>query len=73
MSIELTEARGASKPDVGCETLQSVSVVERRRKSVLVIGGGIAGLSAAHELARNGYVVTVVDRNEVFQFNPTSI
>jgi heterodisulfide reductase subunit A-like polyferredoxin len=32
-------------------------------KSVLVIGGGIAGLSAAMELAERGYQVTVRERS----------
>ena len=30
---------------------------------VIVIGGGVAGLSAAHELVDRGYVVEVLERN----------
>ena len=32
-----------------------------RRKTVAVLGGGVGGLSAAHELARRGYDVTVYE------------
>ena len=31
------------------------------KKSVIVIGGGIAGLAAAHKLARDGYGVTLLE------------
>ncbi|WP_207588138.1 FAD-dependent oxidoreductase [Halomontanus rarus] len=33
---------------------------------VTILGGGVAGLSAAHELAERGYEVTVYERNERF-------
>jgi len=36
----------------------------RRRPSVAVFGGGIAGLTAAHELADRGFDVTVYERRE---------
>ena len=35
-------------------------------KSVLVLGGGIGGLSAAHELAERGFQVRVVERKALF-------
>src|SRR3954453_15716540 len=34
-----------------------------RRRSVVVLGGGMAGLTAAHELAERGFDVTVYERN----------
>lgn len=37
----------------------------RKRKRVVVVGGGVAGLSAAHELATRGFDVTVIERNRV--------
>src|SRR5947209_5717610 len=35
-------------------------------KQVAIYGGGVAGLSAAHELAERGFAVTVYERNAVF-------
>src|SRR3954449_13404795 len=35
----------------------------RVRRSVVVLGGGMAGLAAAHELADRGFDVTVYERN----------
>ena len=35
---------------------------ERRRPTVAVFGGGIAGLTAAHELAERGFDVTIYER-----------
>ena len=35
-------------------------------KSVAVLGGGVAGLSAAHELAERGYDVTIYEKRDVF-------
>src|SRR4051795_13324615 len=35
----------------------------RVRRSVVVLGGGMAGLAAAHELAERGFDVTVYERN----------
>src|SRR3990172_5410233 len=33
------------------------------QKRVVIIGGGVAGMSAAHELAERGYAVEVFERN----------
>src|SRR3954463_11316374 len=35
----------------------------KRPRSVAVLGGGMAGLTAAHELAERGFAVTVYERN----------
>ncbi|MEM7153874.1 MAG: FAD-dependent oxidoreductase [Myxococcota bacterium] len=40
-----------------------VNTGELRPARVLVVGGGISGLTAAHELAERGFDVTVYDRN----------
>jgi uncharacterized protein with NAD-binding domain and iron-sulfur cluster len=39
-----------------------VAKSQRRRQTVAVFGGGIAGLTAAHELAERGFDVTVYER-----------
>ena len=36
--------------------------MERRETDVVVVGGGISGLAAAHFLSRRGYTVTVVEK-----------
>jgi len=36
------------------------------KKSVAILGGGVGGLSAAHELAERGFAVTVYERNAAF-------
>jgi ferredoxin len=37
--------------------------VQAGRRSVVVVGAGPAGLAAAHDLARRGHAVTVIDRH----------
>jgi NADH dehydrogenase len=37
---------------------------------VLVLGGGLAGVACARELADDGVEVTLVDRNDYHQFQP---
>jgi NADH dehydrogenase len=41
-----------------------------RRKRVLILGGGFAGLAAALELRPDRYEVTLIDRNRWFEFLP---
>src|SRR4051795_10609971 len=38
--------------------------------SVVVIGGGFAGVACPKELAKHGVTVTLVDRNNYHQFQP---
>ena len=37
---------------------------------ILVLGGGLAGVACALELADEGIEVTLVDRNDYHQFQP---
>ena len=39
-------------------------------ESVLVVGGGLGGIAAAHRLGDEGVPVTLVDRNDYQQFQP---
>jgi glycine/D-amino acid oxidase-like deaminating enzyme len=34
-------------------------------KKVIVLGGGVAGMSAAHELIERGFEVEVYERNQI--------
>ena len=34
-------------------------------KEIIIIGGGISGLTTAHELVEQGYDVTILERNEI--------
>jgi NADH dehydrogenase FAD-containing subunit len=39
-------------------------------QSVLILGGGLAGVACAHKLGDEGMPVTLVDRNDYHQFQP---
>ena len=39
-------------------------------QSVLILGGGLAGVACAHKLGDEGVPVTLVDRNDYHQFQP---
>ncbi|NIV46755.1 MAG: FAD-dependent oxidoreductase, partial [Gammaproteobacteria bacterium] len=41
-----------------------------RRKRVVILGGGFAGLAAALELRPDRYEVTLIDRSRWFEFLP---
>ena len=43
------------------------------KPTVAVLGGGVGGLSAAHELAERGFSVTVYERRETFGGKARSI
>ena len=36
------------------------------RKKVLILGGGVAGMSAAHELIERGFDVEVYEKNPIY-------
>ncbi len=36
------------------------------KKEVAILGGGVAGMSAAHELINRGYKVKVYERNKLY-------
>ncbi|PIE59130.1 MAG: heterodisulfide reductase subunit A [Desulfobulbus propionicus] len=55
--MAVTRAQKTEKPDP--YKMESIS------KKILVMGGGIAGLTAAKEAARAGYEVTLVEKEEV--------
>ena len=40
------------------------------RPSVIVVGGGFAGIGCAKELAKHDFTVTLIDRNNYHQFQP---
>jgi uncharacterized protein with NAD-binding domain and iron-sulfur cluster len=40
----------------------NLSTIDTPMKEVIIIGGGVAGMSAAHELIERGYAVTVYER-----------
>jgi NADH:ubiquinone reductase (H+-translocating) len=44
--------------------------VEVNADNVLVLGGGLAGVACAQELAKHGVPTTLVDRNDYHQFQP---
>jgi NADH dehydrogenase len=43
---------------------------DQDQDSVLVIGGGLAGVACAHRLGDHGHPVVLVDRNDYHQFQP---
>ncbi len=45
----------------------------RHGKKVLVVGGGLAGMTAAHELIADGYGVTVVEADALFGLVVTAV
>ncbi|WP_030245527.1 MULTISPECIES: hydroxysqualene dehydroxylase [unclassified Streptomyces] len=47
---------------LGTGTAASAAPAQERRQAVAVLGGGVAGLTAAHELAERGFAVTVYER-----------
>ena len=53
---------GASAGATLTASLPAAALARRRPPAVAVLGGGVGGLSAAHELAERGFAVTVYER-----------
>ena len=45
-------------------------MTDQAAASVVVLGGGLAGVACAHRLGDEGVAVTLVDRNDYHQFQP---
>src|SRR5215467_13243612 len=46
------------------------SAMSEQKPSVVVVGGGFAGVGCAKELAKHDVPVTLIDRNNYHQFQP---
>ncbi len=51
-------------PEVGYETMYRFEKKERKRKRILVIGGGLSGMEAAYVLAEKGHDVRLVEAGD---------
>jgi 2,4-dienoyl-CoA reductase-like NADH-dependent reductase (Old Yellow Enzyme family)/thioredoxin reductase len=55
-------------PKVGTNIIEGEKITERKR--VAIVGAGLAGLEAAVELKKRGYMITVFEKNQIGgQFN----
>src|SRR4051812_12806330 len=52
------------------ERRRRVGRMDESKPSVVVVGGGFAGVGCAKELAKHGVSVAVIDRNNYHQFQP---
>lgn len=55
-------AAGAGALSAGVTAAPAAAATPPNGRRVAVLGGGVAGLTAAHELAERGYAVTVYER-----------
>src|ERR1700691_3092940 len=64
-SDSLSKFQRSTEPLCDCEVMMSCKVA--------ILGGGVGGLSAAHELIERGFAVSVFERNNVFGGKARSI
>ena len=46
---------------------------EETKQGVIVIGGGVVGVTSAYKLARKGYAVTLLDANEAVSLGTSQV
>lgn len=51
-------------PEVGLEGKNMLEGMPQKRKSVVILGGGVAGMEAAYVLAKGGHNVTLVEKED---------
>jgi NADH dehydrogenase len=55
---------------VPADRMEQVAPKDESKPSVVVVGGGFAGVGCAKELGKHDIAVTVIDRNNYHQFQP---
>ncbi len=50
--------------DLGCSIEIKIDLVAQKRQAVAIVGGGLSGLTAAFDLAKKGYQITVFEARD---------
>src|SRR6187402_616138 len=66
MTILFMPFEATSLDHILTESEAMLPVVPPSKPTVAILGGGVGGLSAAHELAERGFAVTVYERQATF-------